>query len=88
MGLLNHSSENKKPMLLSLSTATESPVGSHDTSQEPRSFHGAAVGRTLWRASETSGAVIHELNGCQKHHEEDKGIAKEICTSLSVWQNQ
>lgn len=40
-------SENKKTMLLSLSAATESPVGSHDTSHEPRLFHSAVVGKTL-----------------------------------------
>lgn len=80
-------SENKKTVLLSLSAATESPVGSHDTSHEPRLFHSAAVGKTLWRASETNGALIHELNGCQKRHAEDKGIAKEICTSLFLWQD-
>lgn len=40
-------SENKKTMLLSLSTATESPVGSHDTSHEPRLFHSTGVGKTL-----------------------------------------
>lgn len=80
-------SENKKTVLLSLGTATESPVGSHDTSREPHSFHSAALGKTLRRASETSGAVIHELNGCQKRHIEDKEIAEEICTSLFLWQD-